>query len=128
MKIDHIAIWTKNLENEKDFFLKYFECTADEKYINPAKQFSSYFITFEGGSRIELMSRADINAERAGEALGIAHIAINVGTREKVDKLTETFERDGIIVISKPRFTGDGYYESVILDPEGNVIEILCGS
>jgi lactoylglutathione lyase len=127
MHIDHIAIWTKDLENEKDFFLKYFECTANEKYVNPAKQFSSYFITFAGGSGIELMSRADITAERAGETLGIAHIAINVSTREKVDKLTEIFERDGIIVVSKPRITGDGYYESVILDPEGNVIEIMSG-
>ena len=127
MKIDHIAIWTKDLENEKDFFLKYFECTANEKYVNPAKQFSSYFITFAGGSGIELMSRADITAERAGETLGIAHIAINAGTREKVDKLTEIFESDGIIVVSKPRITGDGYYESVILDPEGNVIEIMSG-
>ena len=126
MKIDHIAIWTKDLENEKDFFLKYFECTANEKYVNPAKQFSSYFITFEGGSRIELMSRADITVGRAGETLGIAHIAINVGSREKVDALTATFERDGIVIVSKPRITGDGYYESVILDPEGNVIEIMC--
>ena len=126
MHLDHIAIWTKDLENEKDFFLRYFECTANEKYVNPAKQFSSYFITFAGGSRIELMSRADITAERAGEILGMAHIAINVSSREKVDKLTEIFERDGIIVVSKPRITGDGYYESVILDPEDNVIEIMC--
>ena len=127
MHLDHIAIWTKDLENEKDFFLKYFECTANEKYVNQAKQFSSYFITFAGGSGIELMSRADITAERAGETLGIAHIAINAGTREQVDKLTEIFERDDIIVVSKPRITGDGYYESVILDPEGNVIEIMSG-
>ena len=126
MHIDHIAIWTKDLENEKDFFLKYFECTANEKYVNLVKQFSSYFITFAGGSKIELMSRADITAERAGETLAIAHIAINVRTREKVDKLTEIFEREGIIVVSKPRITGDGYYESVILDPEGNMIELMC--
>ena len=125
MQIDHIAIWTKDLENEKYFFLKYFECTANEKYVNTVKQFSSYFITFEGGLRIELMNRADITAERAGENLGIAHLAINAGSREKVDRLTEIFERDGIIVVSKPRITGDGYYESVILDPEGNKIEIM---
>jgi lactoylglutathione lyase len=127
MHIDHIAIWTKDLENEKDFFLKYFDCSANEKYVNQVKKFSSYFITFKGGGRIELMSRADITTERAGETLGIAHIAINAGTRDKVDKLTEIFNRDGIVIVSRPRITGDGFYESVILDPEGNVIEIVSG-
>jgi len=125
MYIDHIAVWTENLENEKDFFLRYFECSVNEKYINPAKQFSSYFITFNGGARIELMERADIREGRGGETLGPAHIAINAGSREKVDKMTERFEKDGLTVVSKPRITGDGYYESVILDPENNVIEIL---
>ena len=125
MHIDHIAIWTKNLENEKNFFLKYFDCTVNEKYVNRGKQFASYFITFKGGARIELMSRADIGTEREGKVLGIAHIAVNVGSREKVDKLTKLFERDGHVVVSRPRTTGDGYYESVILDPEKNTIEIM---
>jgi lactoylglutathione lyase len=126
MFIDHIAIWTENLENEKDFFLKYFECKANEKYINPVKQFSSYFINFNNGARIELMQRADISNGRAEDTLGIAHIALNVGSREKVEYLTEIFEKDGVTVVSKPRVTGDGYYESVILDPENNVIELMC--
>jgi len=126
MFIDHIAIWTENLENEKDFFLKYFECKANEKYINPVKQFSSYFIKFNNGARIELMQRADIRNGRAEDTLGIAHIALNVGSREKVEYLTEIFEKDGVTVVSKPRVTGDGYYESVILDPENNVIELMC--
>jgi lactoylglutathione lyase len=107
MNIDHIAIWTENLEAEKDFYLRYFDCAADKKYDNRAKRFSSYFITFAGGSRIEL------------------HIAINVKSRENVNKLTEEFERDGLTVVSRPRITGDGYYESVVLDPEKNVIEIM---
>jgi lactoylglutathione lyase len=126
MHIDHIAVWTGNIEIEKDFFLKYFECTVNEKYVNSRKQFSSYFITFAGGARIELMSRADIIAGRAGETLGIAHIALNAGSRARVDRLTETIERDGYIVVSKPRVTGDGYYESTVLDPENNIIEIMC--
>jgi lactoylglutathione lyase len=126
MHIDHIAVWTRNIENEKDFFLKYFECTVNEKYVNPLKQFSSYFITFTGGARIELMSRADIFSERSGETLGIAHFALNAGSREKVDRLTGTIERDGYNVVSKPRLTGDGYYESTVLDPENNIIEIMC--
>jgi lactoylglutathione lyase len=125
MHIDHIAIWTCNLEAEKDFFLKYFECKVNEKYVNPEKQFSSYFITFAGGARIELMNRADITTGRAGETAGISHFAVNVGSREKVDMLTDEFERDEHVVIHKPRVTGDGYYESAVLDPENNVIEIM---
>ena len=125
MHIDHIAIWTDNLENEKNFFLKYFECSVNEKYVNPRKQFSSYFITFEGGTRIELMNRSDITNERGVEALGIAHFAVDAGSREKVDMMTAIFENDGHRVVSRPRVTGDGYYESVVLDPENNVIEII---
>jgi lactoylglutathione lyase len=127
MHIDHIAIWTRNIEIEKEFFLKYFECTVNKKYINQAKKFSSYFITFEGGARIELMNRFDITGQRVGgETLGITHIAINAGSRGKVDSLTEMLERDGLTVVSRPRVTGDGYYESTILDPENNTIEIMC--
>lgn len=125
MFIDHIAVWTENLENEKDFFLRYFDCRVNEKYINPVKQFSSYFITFDTGARIELMERADIREGRSADTLGPAHIAINVGSKEKVDKMTVKFESDGLTIVSKPRMTGDGYYESVVLDPENNVIEIL---
>jgi lactoylglutathione lyase len=125
MHIAHIAIWTENLENEKNFFLKYFECSVNEKYINPRKQFSSYFITFEGGARIELMKRTDITEERVGETLGIAHFAVDAGSREKVDRMTEILKNDGHKVLSKPRVTGDGYYESVVMDPEKNIIEII---
>jgi lactoylglutathione lyase len=125
MHIDHIAIWTDNLENEKSFFLKYFECSVNKKYVNPQKLFSSYFITFEGGGRIELMKRTDITEVRAGETLGITHFAVDAGSREKVDMMTEILENDGHKVLSKPRVTGDGYYESVVLDPEKNVIEIM---
>jgi lactoylglutathione lyase len=125
MHIDHIAIWTDNLESEKNFFLKYFDCSAKEIYINPRNQFSSYFLTFSGGARLELMKRTDV-IERRGEAtLGLAHFAVDTGSREEVDRITEILEKDGQKVISKPRVTGDGYYESVVLDPENNVIEIM---
>lgn len=125
MHIDHIAIWVDDLENEKSFFLKYFDCSVNEKYVNTTKQFSSYFITFEGGARIELMNRPDIAKERRGEGHGIAHFAVDAGSREKVDKMTATFLNDGHRVVSGPRVTGDGYYESVVLDPEGNIIELM---
>ena len=123
--IDHIAIWTKDLEKEKDFFLKYFECTVNDKYINSAKRFASYFIAFTSGTRLELMTRDDISSGADNESAGYSHIAINVGSREKVDNLTVELENDGLIVKSRPRVTGDGYYESVILDPENNRIEIM---
>lgn len=125
MRIDHIAIWTDNLEIEKNFFLKYFKCYANEKYINPQNRFSSYFITFADGSRIELMKRSDLRKKRNEETLGITHFALDMGSREKVDLITEILEKDGHKVVSKPRVTGDGYYESVVLDPENNVIEII---
>ena len=125
MKIDHTAVRVIDLEREKEFFLKYFDCTVNGKYVNPAKQFSSYFITFPGGGRIEIMKRNDISQGNKNESLGYAHIAINAGTREKVDNLTGMLRKDGMIIESGPRVTGDGYYESVILDPENNRIEIL---
>lgn len=125
MDIDHVAIWTDNIEIEKDFFLKYFECTANKMYTNPGKKFSSYFITFQEGTRIELMNRADINLRKAGETFGLAHIAVDVGSREKVDRLTQILVKDGHTVVSRPRVTGDGYYEGVVLDPENNIIELL---
>jgi lactoylglutathione lyase len=125
MHIDHIAIWVYDLEKEKNFFLKYFDCTANEKYINQSKKFASYFIAFPGGSRIELMNREDIRRKQYSERLGPAHIAVNAGSREKVEQLTERLDNDGFTIKSKPRITGDGYYESVVLDPENNIIEII---
>jgi lactoylglutathione lyase len=125
MYIDHIAIWTIDLEKEKDFFLRYFDCRVNEKYINSEKKFASYFITFSGGARIELMSRPDIEKRSWNDGAGLVHLAIDAGERRSVDELTDRLESDGHTVVSKPRVTGDGYYESVILDPEGNRIEIL---
>ncbi len=125
MHIDHIAIWIDDLEIEKNFFLKYFDCTADGKYENRAKKFASYFITFTGGSRIELMNREDIKGRQNGERLGFAHIAISTGSRMKFDQLTERLDNDGFTILSKPRITGDGYYESAVFDPENNIIEII---
>jgi lactoylglutathione lyase len=128
MYIDHIAIWTNDIEAVKEFYLRYFKCTAGKKYVNSVKGFSSYFLSFEEGSRIELMKKDDINAARKGESLGLAHLSINIGSREEVDKLTERVEKDGNIILGKPRMTGDGYYESIILDPEGNMVEIMAGN
>ena len=126
MKIEHIAIWTLDLEKMKDFYLKFFELSSNEKYFNPKKQFSSYFLKFENGARIELMHRPDISEfmEKSGSKLGLAHFAISVGSKEKVNSLTEKIRTNGYKIIGEPRTTGDGYYESIVADPEGNLIEI----
>lgn len=127
MKIDHIAIWTKDLECVKHFYEKYFHVSAGEKYFNPNKNFESYFLRFEDGARLEIMRKPELTpSERDGlnEFFGLAHFAICVGSKEKVNTLTEQLRHDGYQIIGEPRTTGDGYYESVVLDPEGNRIEI----
>ena len=126
MKIEHIAIWTLDLERMKDFYLKFFELNSNEKYYNTKKKFSSYFLSFKNGSRIELMHRPDIshNIEKSNLKLGITHFAISVGSKQKVESLTELIRENGFEIIGEPRTTGDGYYESVVADPEGNWIEI----
>lgn len=126
MKIEHIAIWTKDLEKMKEFYLEYFDLSSNDKYHNPKKDFSSYFLAFESGARIELMHRPDIGKllEKTGPILGLTHFAISVGTKERVHLLTERIRESGNVIIGEPRITGDGYYESVISDPEGNLIEL----
>ncbi len=125
MKIDHLAIWANDMKKLREFYLKYFICKSNSKYENIAKQFSSYFLTFQGGTRIELMHRPDVNTKIEQETIGYAHISINIGTRAKVDSMTKKMEDEGVVIVGKPRTTGDGYYESVVLDPEKNKIE-LC--
>ncbi|HCN52213.1 MAG TPA: glyoxalase/bleomycin resistance/extradiol dioxygenase family protein [Chryseobacterium sp.] len=127
MKIEHLAIWADDLEKIREFYLKYFDMTSNEKYINEKKGFSSYFLSFgEGKARLEIMNRMDIHEEpeKRGFSKGIAHFAISVGGKEAVDQLTERLRNDHYTIESEPRATGDGYYESVVLDPEGNYVEI----
>ncbi|TNE73718.1 glyoxalase/bleomycin resistance/extradiol dioxygenase family protein [bacterium] len=126
MKIEHIALWVEDLEFMRTFYLKYFDCTSNERYHNPNKQFSSYFIQFDNGCRLELMHHPKYKKQTTEEhlVLGYAHIAISLGSKEQVDSLTERFRNDGVLILGEPRTTGDGYYESVISDPEGNMIEL----
>lgn len=127
MKIEHLAIWVNNLEEIKDFYKKYFNATAGEKYHNPTKNFTSYFLSFDEGCRLELMHRHDIpinKNKKVNQYLGIIHFAVCVGSKEKVNALTEKLREDGFTIQGEPRTTGDGYYESVVLDPEDNFIEI----
>ncbi|SDW38126.1 lactoylglutathione lyase [Lutibacter oricola] len=126
MKIDHIAIWVNDLEKIKEFYLQFFDVTSNKKYYNPKKEFSSYFLSFENGARIELMHSPKVSEviKNNSDSFGYAHIAISTGSIEKVNELTEIIRKNGYQIIGEPRTTGDGYYESVILDPEGNLIEI----
>ncbi|MEM9723535.1 MAG: VOC family protein [Bacteroidota bacterium] len=127
MKIEHLAIWVRNLEQMKSFYETYFEMVAGEKYRNNKKNFESYFLSFATGCRLELMNRPDIPPlflPQGTEHEGIIHFAISVGSKERVDEVTERLRSDGYPVIGEPRTTGDGYYESVVLDPENNRIEV----
>ena len=129
MHIEHIALWTGRLEGLKDFYEKYFQARTGEKYQNLFNGFESYFLSFSKGARVELMSQADLqeSAIHPGYNLtGYAHISFAAGSEHVVDMLTNRLRQDGYIVISDPRHTGDGYYESVIADPDGNYIEITA--
>jgi lactoylglutathione lyase len=127
IKIEHLAIWTKDLEQAKDFYVKYFDMVCGNKYHNPIKKYTSYFLSFRNSNvRIELMHRPDIMEHfgKKGITNGLTHFAISVGSKEAVNSLTEMLRADNFIIESEPRTTGDGYYESVVLDTEGNLIEI----
>ena len=127
MKIEHVAIWTKDIEKLKKFYVDYFDGIAGDKYINIKKKFESYFIKFESGSRLEIMQMTTIppnSNDAINQYIGLIHIAFSVGGIEKVNGLTNTLRKAGYMVISEPRYTGDGYYESCILDHDGNRIEI----
>lgn len=125
MKIEHFAMYVNDLKRAKDFFIKYFNATVDDGYLNKTTGFRSYFLTFEDGARLEIMNQPDlIDNEKVLLRTGYVHIAFSVGSRASVDTLTERLKRDGYQVIRGPRTTGDGYYESCIRGIEGNLIEI----
>ena len=159
MKIEHIAIWVKDIDRVCEFYRKYFGGVVQPLYHNPTKQFTSRFITFDDGARLEVMHRPDICVERnvgtvemfhvkhaiasvatgcshtgmtehehvgheVSQHLGFTHLSFSVSSKEEVDHLTQQMSSEGVPVVGQPRTTGDGYYESVVLDPEGNRIEI----
>jgi lactoylglutathione lyase len=127
MRIEHIAIWTHHLERLRQFYETYFDGQANAKYVNPRKQFESHFLTFADGARLELMQMPAVPPSKNDveqQFTGYIHLAFSAGSREAVDALTERLERDGYRLLDGPRTTGDGYYESSVLDPDGNRIEI----
>lgn len=125
MNINHIAIWTTRLEELREFYITYFRGVSNDKYTNPAKGFESYFIKFSNNSAsLELMRRKDITSPHTGESIGLAHFSFSLGSKEAVLQQTERFRQNGYVVASEPRTTGDGFFESAVLDPDGNMIEL----
>jgi lactoylglutathione lyase len=125
MKIEHIAMYVKDIEAAKEFFVKYLGGMSNDRYHNNTTDFQSYFISFDDGARLELMTRPELaDLEKPLNRTGYIHIAFSVGSKEAVDTLTDRLKEDGFEVVSGPRTTGDGYYESCIAIIEGNQIEI----
>ena len=127
MYIKHIAIWAKDIDKLRIFYETYFQAKVGKRYVNPAKQFESYFLSFASGASLELMQKPGISqllGDEDKQFTGFSHLAISVGSKEQVDLLTARLEKDGFRVVDGPRQTGDGFYESCVLDPDGNSIEI----
>lgn len=125
MRIEHIAMYVNNLEKAKDFFIRYFGAKANDGYHNRTTDFRSYFLSFDDGARLEIMNRPDMNdMEKTLTRTGYVHLAFSLGSKEAVNKLTAKMKAEGYEVVSGPRTTGDGYYESCIIGFEGNQIEV----
>lgn len=125
IKIDHLALYVRDLDATKEFFVKYFNAKSNELYHNTKTEFKSYFLSFDGGCCLEIMTRPGLIEERTSDLrYGYIHFAISVGSKENVNKLTDRLINNGYEAVSGPRTTGDGYYESCIIGPENNIIEI----
>ena len=127
MRIEHVAIWTGDIERLKRFYTKYFNCIAGNKYRNESNDFESYFLSFDNSARLELMQMPSVANNLNNPKIqykGIAHLAISVGSKEKVVEITEKLRFDEYTIVSEPQTTGDGYFESCVLDTDGNRVEI----
>lgn len=125
IRFDHLAIYALDLENVRDFFIRFFSAQSNAQYHNPRTGLRTYFLTFPDGSRIEIMNRPETSScPGSPYRAGYAHVAFSVGGKKNVDEMTRLLEDNGFPVLSGPRMTGDGYYESCVSGPEGNLIEI----
>lgn len=127
MRIEHLAMWTADLDRLTNFYATYFGGIAGPRYVNAKNGFESTFVAFENGARLELMKTtllAPVAIEPGAQRMGLTHLAMSVGSPQRVDELTQRLKADGFDVLDGPRWTGDGYYESVALDPDGNRVEI----
>lgn len=127
MKLDHIALYVEDLEKMKDFYVGFFDAKHNQKYHNPRTGLQTYFLSFDNGARLEIMQRPAMSPRTSEEhPLGYVHIAFKLGSSELVDQLTKTLQESGVPLLNGPRMTGDGYYESVLTYPEGNLIELVA--
>ena len=126
MRIEHVGLWVSDIDTVAAFYAKYFGARIGELYRNPRKGFESRFLAFSSGARLEIMKRTDVSEQVTHELLGFAHVALTVGDEAHVDALAARFAADGVPPDSGPRRTGDGYYECVVRDPEGNRVEIAA--
>jgi lactoylglutathione lyase len=127
IRIEHTGLWVRDIDRVAAFYARYFDASVGERYHNPRTGFTSRFLSFGDGARLEIMSRADVADRVIDEQLGLAHVAIQVGDVAAVDALAARLIADGLPPIDGPRRTGDGYYECVVRDPEGNRVEIIAG-
>ena len=132
-RIDHAAVWVADLVGVRDFYLRWFSGRSYGAYHNPRTGLRTFIISFDPdatggrGARLELMSRPDIGARPESEALGWAHVSFALPGGTDVDELAARARAAGVPVVDGPRRTGDGYYAAVLLDPEGNRVEIVAG-
>lgn len=127
VRIEHVALWTEDIERLAGFYAKYLGAAVGPVYANPARGFESRFLSFASGARLELMRSSTLRParyERGAQRMGLTHLAISLGAEGHVDELTRLLREDGFAVLGGPRHTGDGYYESVVLDPDGNRVEL----
>lgn len=126
MNINHVAIWAEDIELLSDFYARYFNVAVGPSYHNPVKRLTTCFLTFPGGdAKLEIMNEPEIvDRDISRKFKGLCHLAISLGSKDRVDELTEEMRSEGVRILGNPRTTGDGYYESVVLDPEGNIVEL----
>ncbi|VGO23390.1 VOC family protein [Pontiella sulfatireligans] len=129
MNIGHMAVWSRDIDRLRTFYITYFDARSNDRYINAQKGFSSFFLSFESGARLEIMqndSIPDTANDPFAQAQGLTHLAFETESEKHVDALTDRLRQDGYTVVDGPRRTGDGCYESLILDPDNNRIEITA--
>jgi lactoylglutathione lyase len=127
VRLEHVGLWVRDLDGVAAFYEKYFGARIGARYENPRKGFESRFLEFAGGARLEVMRRTNVTERAADEQLGLAHVALAIGDEAAVDALAARFVADGQPPLDGPRRTGDGYYECVVRDPEGNRVELIAG-
>lgn len=129
IRIEHVALWVNDIDAICDFYLRYFDAVVSPQYENHAKGFTSRFLSFESGARIEVMKTTMLSPtqhEAGAQRMGLTHLALSVGSESAVDALINKMKKDGVTLLDGPRRTGDGYYEAVVLDPEGNRVEVMA--